>query len=170
EKTKHLSLTKEEREAQRGKETRKSIKGLVQKFTDRTIDLDEFKQKLKSLEQPPVLSIKTLVLSEILDRIDTDRDNSRLFVLLRDVCGKNTDHLEAVLEEFTQAISSAKEKRLQEIKHDISNKYGIGGSAVVPNLQADTLWLKESEKTRRVFREKLSKETASLRPKGADQR
>ena len=165
EKTKDLALTEEEKKAQRTIEIKKLLKGLVQKFTDQTIKLHALKEALESLEKTHNLSDKRLLVTEILNSIDLDHDNTQLFVLLHDICGENTDDFEALLREYEDEIISAKDKRDQEIKRNLSQTHAIEGSAVVPNLEADALWVKTSKDINETYRKKFSLEKAGIQQK-----
>jgi hypothetical protein len=165
EKTKDLSLTEDEKKAQRTIEIKKLLKGLVQKFKDRTIKLHALKEALESLEKTHNLSDKRLLVKEVLEAIDLAQDNTQLFVLLKDICGENTDDFEALLEKYEAKIISAKDRRKQEIKRDLFVTYAIEGSAVVPNLEADALWTETSKDIDGTYRKKLSREKARLQQK-----
>ncbi len=165
EKTKDLSLTEEEKKAQRTIEIKKILKGLVQKFADQTVKLHTLKKELESLEKTHNFADKRLLVTEILEGIDLDQDNTQLFVLLHDICGENTDDFEALLKKYEGEIISAKDKREQEIKHNLSQTYAISGSAVVPNLEADALWVKTSKDINETYRKKFSREKAGIQQK-----
>jgi len=162
EKTKHLSLTKKEREAQQKAETGKRLKGLAQKFFDQAINIGTFEKELKNLETSENLKDRSLLVAEIVTQLDLGNDNTPLLVLLADVCGHSTERLESIFGEFNEKTASAKSERLQHATDELSERYSIAGSAVVPNLETDTAWSEASEKIKNTYREKLAQEISRI--------
>ena len=162
EKTKHLSLSKAEKETQQKIETKKTLKGLVQKFNGQLLKPEMFIKELAALEKKYRMTDRKILVDEIFDQIDLEQENTQLLILLRDVCRKDTTGLESVLEDFANEITGAKDNRSEEIKRYLSDKHAISGSAVLPNLDADTGWLKTSEKIHKAYEKNLTKEKSHL--------
>jgi len=163
EKTKHLSLSKAEKEAQQKIETKKTLKGLVKKFQDQLLKPEMFIKELTALEKRYRMTDRNMLVDEILDQIDLEQENTQLLILLRDVCGKETSGLESVIENFTKEVTAAKDNRSEEIKRYLSDNHAISGSAVLPNLDADTGWLTTSEKIHRAYEKNLAKENSRIK-------
>ncbi len=51
EKTKHLTLSEEEKQIQRHDEFRKTLKGLIRKFADKALKMKELKKELEILQE-----------------------------------------------------------------------------------------------------------------------
>ena len=158
EKTKHLSLSKEERAAQEEAEIKKTLRGLIQKFKDQILKPEMFEKELSVLENRFQMRDRSMLVDEILEQIDLEQDNTQLLVLLKDACQKDTNSISAVLESYTNEINASKESRLDEFKHHLSKKYTISGSAVLPNLEADPEWLKQVAEIHRDYESKITKE------------
>ena len=56
EKTKNLSLSSEERQAQKSKEIESRLRGLLQKFKDQALSADKFKSEYQKLKKDYNLS------------------------------------------------------------------------------------------------------------------
>jgi hypothetical protein len=162
EKTKNLSLSSEERQQQKTLEIENRIKGLLQKFQDRSLSIDQLKVEYGRLVKDNHLTDNTLLLNQIVDRLDLNKDNHLLLALLTDMCDADTQEIESVLNEFQEAIRSAASHRMLELKENFAQKHAIAGSAVVPNLQADETWQAEVSDMRAIFEQKLDEQKGKL--------
>ena len=162
EKTKHLSLSKTEKEVQQKTVIKKTLKGLVQKFKDQLLKPEMFTKELMALEKKYDMTDRNVLVDVILDQMDLEQENTQLLILLKDLCGKDASRFESVLEDFANELTGAKDNRSEEIKRYLSHKHAISGSAVIPNLDADTGWLKTSEKIHKAYEKNLTKEKSHL--------
>ena len=162
EKTKHLSLSKEEKATRKTEEIQKTIKGMIQKFKDQLLREDRFGKELEALEKTHNLHNRIILKTEIFDQIDLNRDNTPLLVLLRDICGENVSRIESLLRDYARQITAASDKRIVQIKDALSEKYSLSGSAVVPNLENDSGWVEEAQKIKETYEKSLDQEKASM--------
>ena len=140
ERTRHLRLSPEEREAQKRREARGRIGGLLQQWMERRVEAPELAAGFQALLYELGLTDRTLLAVEALARIDpaaADAVNSRLIVLLREVCKVATEGVEAALAEHRAARDQAAARQGAELARALEAGRGICGSAVVPNLEAD---------------------------------
>ena len=93
EKTKHLSLSNEERDNQKTAEIEKKIKGLLQKFQDQTLPEKRLSSEYEKLKKEYHLSDDSIFMSEVFLRLDPDKDNQQLLALLKDMCKANTQEI-----------------------------------------------------------------------------
>ncbi|QTA85333.1 hypothetical protein [Desulfonema magnum] len=163
EKTKHLTLTEKEKTEQKYNEFRKSLKGLVQKFQDKLLNMERFNKELSILQKNYNISEKNSLLNEIFDRLDLDQDNTRLFELLNKICGLDVMKLESVFDNYQDTIRLKSQKKKDEIKENLAKKYFISGGAVVPNVDADGTWLAELQDIRNEFGLLLNQEKSGLK-------
>jgi hypothetical protein len=140
ERTKHMTLTKEEREKQKEEEFFKSFNGLVQKFLDNVIRLEEVKKELIQLQQEHGFTGRKLILRAVLERMNFESDNKPLLKLLRVLCEVNTAVMEQIFSDYFNAVHQLSRQRTEEIYKTLAEKYHISGSAVIPNLEADQQW------------------------------
>ncbi|MEJ2168192.1 MAG: hypothetical protein P8X90_21940, partial [Desulfobacterales bacterium] len=156
EKTKNLSLSDEEKQAQKHKEVESRIRGLLQKYQDGWLNKNELKKDYESLKKDFELSDDKAMLNEIFSRLDYSRDNQLLLELLEE-CGRvNPASLEAIINDCRRAHHEAAGERKAQLKENLSRKFAISGSAVVPNLQTDEQWRRTEEEMRLRFEDKLS--------------
>jgi len=162
EKTKHLSLSDEEKQDQKSIEIEKRINGLLQKYLDRFLSTDELQTEYARLSKELSLPDNNCLINQIINRIDLTGDNILLLALLNKFCDAEGAGIESLLSEFQDEYSSAASYRRVELREDLARDHSIAGSAVVPNLQADDTWLAEAGALRSRFEKKLEAEKEKL--------
>lgn len=160
EKTKHLTLSEEEKQIQRHDEFRKTLKGLIRKFADKALKMKELKKELEILQETYELKEKNILIREILKKIDLDRDNTVLLELLQELYSIKASNIRSLLKDYRDTRRSTAEKRIHGIKEDLSERHFISGSAIVPNLEADSEWQAAVRDIRHQFKPLLSREKA----------
>lgn len=100
ERTKHLSLSKAEKDEQHIIMFRKKINGALQKYLDKIIEKKEFKKQMDALKKEHDVEDNKIIIKEILDRIMLDKNNTDLFFLLQDELKANTNNIEKVIDNY----------------------------------------------------------------------
>ncbi|MBW1813713.1 MAG: hypothetical protein JRJ39_08575 [Deltaproteobacteria bacterium] len=140
EKTKHLSMTNEEKRAKEKEDVSSAIKGLVQKHQDQILSTEMFRKELGSLHQQYTFEDKDVLLYEILSRLDLESDNGYTLELIKEVFPIDSVKLGEKLNQYRDEIKKSAENRVEYFKNELKEKYSISGSAVVPNIAADSSW------------------------------
>ena len=162
EKTKHLTLSSEEKQAQVQKEVENRIKGMLQKYQDGLLTRDDLITEYDSLEKDLSRKNHKLLIDEIFSRVDPNQNNQSLLELLPACCHIDPARVEAVINDFRQNYNSAAQKRSKRLKENLAQKYFISGSAVVPNLEEDEQWRRTEAEMRQRFEDQLSREKDKL--------
>ena len=162
EKTKNLTLSDEEKRAQKQQETASRIKGLLQKYQDGLLAENQLQIEYENLKKEADLPDDTPMIEEILGRLDPNQENQRLLEILETCCPVNPAVITGIIDDFRRAYHDAADKRMTQLKKDLARKYAISGSAVVPNLDADDQWRRTEGALRLRFEEKLSREKDKL--------
>jgi hypothetical protein len=162
EKTRHLNLSSEEKQKQSDIEIGRKIKGLVQKYQDGTIARQKLHQECERLKKEYKQPDESLFITEILNHLDLDQDNRALIGLLKDLYQLDPAQLEALFDDYREALEAVAAYRKVKLREDLAQKYRISGSAVVPNLAADAEWNAESREIRAKFVLKLAQVKADL--------
>jgi predicted RNase H-like nuclease (RuvC/YqgF family) len=161
-KTKHLTLSEDEKQAQKKKEARQNLAGLLQKYQDKVLDIDQLKDNLNELKEFfDFIDIHALV-SEILNRIELDNDNTSFMVILDDICQADSDGLKAVLSEYQKTVRMRRDQRSDQLIEKLIRDYLISGSAVLPNLGVDDEWAADLQTIYTDYNRILSREKAAL--------
>ena len=161
EKTKGLTLSEEEKRQQRRQESNDLLRGLLQKYQDRKLNLEQVRKEFEKLKKSDE-GVDGAMRVETFDRIQPDGDNPPFISLLRDLFHMDVTRLESTLEGYKSTIRSAAENRAAEIRKDLSQIHVIHGSAVVPNLEADGDWADMKAAIRSEYANLLDREKAAL--------
>ena len=162
EKTKNLSLSAEEKQAQKTQEIESRIRGLLQKFKDRVLKIDNFKAEYQKLQKEFDLSENDHLIKEIFGQIEIGTDNQALFELLAEFKVSDVESLTSIFQEFQKALETTAGQRREILKDQLAKTHLISGSAVVPNLENDDEWRKEDGKIRAKYGALLDEEKAKL--------
>ena len=157
EKTRNLTLSSEEKQAQKQIDIGNRIKGLVQKFEDGSLTGNQLKTNYDSFKKDADLSDDILLAKEILARIDPGQDSQILIEALEECCRFDTAAIRGIINEYRAAYDRAAQKRSAQLKEDLAQNHFITGTAVLPNLDADEQWQQEVQDMRRLFVDRMSR-------------
>lgn len=137
ERTRHLSLSAEEKEAQRREDFGKRLQGLLQQYADGAMAMDELQDRMAALGEETGVTGNRPAVKAVLDRIDPDQDNDRWLALLKHLAP-------AVARPFATLLATYKEDRAallqtgqKQLRDRLLRDHGITGAAVVPNPRQD---------------------------------
>lgn len=155
EKTKDLTMSDEEKKAFKEQEMAGKVKGLIQKFLDGILDMDQLGVEVTGLAEKGGDMVKRVIREESVSRIELEGNNGPLLRVLEEITGSDADSLREVLKEFEQRLEREKVSREEGLKKTLE-KQGISGSAVVPNINADPEWSRYVSEMRNEFLERLT--------------
>ena len=155
EKTKGLNISDEEKKAFKEQEMAGKVKGLIQKFLDGTLDMDQLRVKVTGLVEKGGDMVKRLLREESVSRIQLEVNNEPLLRLLWEITGSEADSLREVLKEFEERLEKGKDAREKELKRELE-KQGVSGSAVLPNINADPEWSRYVSEITGAFQERIT--------------
>jgi len=161
EKTRHLTLSDEEKQEQKEKEFKKNLKGPAQKFQDQTINKRELKKEINNLIKTYDLKNEAIIIREFLNRLGFNQDNQYLLALLYELWSIDITKLEAISNDYNETIQTEAQKRMEEIKENLAQKRFISGSAVVPNISDDE-WTRKFQDIKDRFDKLLGVEKARI--------
>ena len=157
EKTKNLTLSSEEKGAQKQKEIEKRIKGMMQKYQDGILSQNQLLTDYDILKKDYNVSQNNSLIIEITKRIEPDQDNQLLLELMQACCAIDTAAIETIIENFRKTYLTASHNRMERLKEDLAQHDNITGSAVLPNLEADEQWQQETGEMRAGFEDQLNR-------------
>ena len=139
EKTKGLTITEEDIGAFKKNEMEKKICGIMQKFLDGFMSMERLKKEIRGVENQYNEEARQIFIKECAGRIDLEEDNTPVLNALENMTGEKAIAFRTLLREFHKELEQQKKLREKELK-DLLERQGISGSAVVPNLDADSEW------------------------------
>lgn len=154
EKTQNMVLTEDEKKEIRLKELNGKIKGWIQQYRDTAMSLDAIKSEIQKEEKDRQVELKKTLKKEIIQHIELDEDNTKLFQLLEEILGINKDSITNMINRFQEMLDTEKINKINAMKNRLNEK-GISGSAVVPNLDSDEKWNGYYLNLKEDFKEKI---------------
>lgn len=155
EKTKGLTMSEDEKQAFKEEEMAGKIKGLIQKFLDGIIDMDQFRGEVSGLVETAGDMVKRLIREECLSRIELKGNSEPLLRVLEEVTESDTDSLRETLKAFEKRLDRERGSQEEKFKKRLE-KQGISGSAVLPNIHADSEWSRHASEIKKEFQETLT--------------
>jgi hypothetical protein len=162
EKTRHLTLSSEEKQEHTQKEIEKRIKGMLQKYQDGILPDKQLQIDYEKLQKDSNLSDNNILISEIINRLNPDQDNQSLLEILEECCSIDSATIKEVINDYRDAYHKAAGIRMDRLKENLAQKNIISGSAVVPNLEADEQWRREAQEIRSGYEDQLDRVKDSL--------
>ena len=137
ERTRHLSLSDEEKQRQQAEAFEKRLQGLLQQYADGALSIEQLRERFVTLETELKTTDRQILRAAVVKRIDPDRDNARWLDLL-------AQETPALCEPLQVGLGTYREKRAdllavgaQDQREDLARRHGIMGTAVVPNPRQD---------------------------------
>jgi hypothetical protein len=155
ERTRHMTLSPEERQAQKDNEIKQKLKGWVQKYQDEAISVQEFKREMSRLREDCPQTKDSWVNEEIIGRLDLDADNRMLLDLLQNACGMDTSQMDALIREYQESIREFIDMRNDSFRQALNRHRRISGTAIMANLENDKVWISQSQEIKAKYTEIL---------------
>ncbi len=154
EKTKGLTMTEEEKEAFRKKETEGKVRGLLQRFLDGFIDAERLKDEIGSLGEERYAVAREALIRECMGRMEPGADNTILLDALENAAGLDIAPIKKIILDYNQDLEQQKMDRKQVLQKNLE-RLGISGTAVIPNIHADQEWIRYLPEMNKGFQGKL---------------
>ena len=162
EKTRHLSQTDEEKKIQKQKDIANRLNGLLQKYQDSVLSLGQLQREYENFRTELNLTDHSALADNVIRRLNPDLDNAVLFDVLEHCCQLDYSGLADAVDNYQTDCRKAAQRRMAPIKERLKGEYHISGSAVVPNLDSDDEWQRETMRLRSEYEEKISRERAVI--------
>ena len=140
EKAKELTVTDQDKRDFAEKEVQGRVKGFFQKTLDGILKTRQLKTEMASFdeEQRPVAEKE--LLAACLAAMRVEGDNQPIFEMLDQVLGCRIEPVLDLMGKFQEQQNEARAKRTSARIQALKGQ-GVSGSAVRPNLAADSTWL-----------------------------
>ncbi len=162
ERTKHLSMTEDEKELQKKNDVTLTVKGFVQKFQDNKLSKEQLGEQLGILEKAENFELKKIVTDDITERFALEHDNGRLLDLLHYLYTTDISGFESIFKEYRTTLTTSYQDSMLRGKKELFEKYAVSGNAVLPNPGSNDGWKREVQDIHQRFNEKLNQEKANL--------
>lgn len=157
ERTRHLSMSEEEKAGQRQRDFAKRLQGLLQKHSDGAASVDDFRESLAALQNELKIKGPGAVLRALEPWIDPDGDCERWFDLLGLLQPFALEPLRALVKTYVAKREALLENTGRRQLDDLARTNGISGSAVVPNPGADDAYREKLADLKREVQNSIAK-------------
>jgi hypothetical protein len=137
ERTRHLSLSAEEKARQRREDFEKRLQGLLQQYADGAVTADQVADRIAGLQTERNITDRQLPVRAVFKRIDPDQDNRCWLALLARLAPSVQEPLQEVLAVYNRQRTDLLQKSEARMREDLARDHAILGSAVVPNPERD---------------------------------
>lgn len=156
EKTKHMTLSEDERIEQKRHESLKKIQGWLQQYSDQLKTVEDFKLEWDRMKTGDSALSDRLICREILKKITLGKDNDKWLALLENICDIYAGKIVAILSGYDASANAMADEMKRNLAEALAKK-GISGTAVVPNLDAHTGWISSIRELEEGYEVRLEK-------------
>ncbi len=153
EKTRNLTLSREEKLDLARQELDKRVNSLLTRYLDNFLPLSTLREEVEKINTQEHGLACQLLKKHLLARLDLEGDNTLILSALREIVGLDIDPLTLLQREYEwekeESRKSFSEKALSALE-----ERGVSGSAVVPNLNQDPEWNQFLEGLRKRYQER----------------
>ena len=143
ERTRHLSMSSEEKKRQRKDDFQRRLNGLLTNFADGAFSVDGLQDRISQLQEELKVDDRRMVLSAIHERIDPEGDNRCWLQCLAVIAPTVADSLEKRLSRHAARQTGLMDAAKKSVRDRLARDHGVHGSAVVPNPNKDPDYQKE---------------------------
>lgn len=154
ERTQNLSMSPEEKEENRRQEWLKKSRGWIQRFLDGRMAPEKVQEEL--LIPAPPSGWEKLLKEELVKGLDLDGANEKRLLLLEVLLKHPSAPYQKILAAYADLATREKERQAERLRQHWSGQ-GISGSALVPNLEANSDWQDAYRRLRQNCLTELSK-------------
>lgn len=133
ERTRHLSLSAEEKASQQQAEYQKRLQGLLQHYADEAFTIAVFRERFGALQEETQMTGRQVLAVALVERIDPDQDNVRWLDLLAQEAPVLCDPLQAILYGYRSQQADLLTASGQDQLDRLARQHDISGTAVMPN-------------------------------------
>jgi myo-inositol-1-phosphate synthase len=166
ERTKKISISKEEREEIKGKEILQKVNGLFHRYMEEHIPLNEILREIERMDEKTRTMVKEILLSQWIDALSLNEEDERLLRGIEALKGKEIDEVKEKFHHLLSQCRNEKEKIKEEEKaksEEVLRREGIYGSAVEPNVEGSQHLEKELGNLDHLYEVKLKELKEHLR-------
>jgi hypothetical protein len=149
ERTRHLSLSAEEKAEQQREDFEKRLQGLLQRYADGALDTDTLKDRIEALQSETGISDRKLVRGAVLNRIDPDGDNRCWLEFLVRLVPAAGQPLKKMLTVYGESKLTLVRESAARLGDRLDRQRGIRGSAVAPNPEKDPAYREQLDSLRK---------------------
>ena len=150
-------MSKKEKAQFNRKALQGKVKGLVQKFLDDLISLPSIRLEMESEKKKHPAQAEELLKGELMERLEPGSNNEKVFQLLEEILGIDTNPFKRVIAEFQEEVTKERALKVEGLRKKLAERE-ISGPAVVPNPDLDETWSQFYEESKRLYLSRIKME------------
>jgi hypothetical protein len=166
ERTKKITISEEDREEIKQKETLEKVNVLFHRYGEGHLPLNEILREIERMDQKMRTMVKEVLLSRWIEALSLSDKEESLFKGIESLKQRSIDDIKRkfhhLLTEYQQEKKKIKQAERDQLE-EVLRREGIFGSAVEPNIERSEIWKKESEKLDHSYTMKLEEIKEHLR-------
>lgn len=137
ERTRHLSLSAEEKTRQQRSDFEKRVQGALQQYAEGLFSADSLRDRLSELRDEHNVKDRQIIVEALFKRIDPTADNEPWLELVRGVAPESFEPLRKLLSAYRKQHDDLTAAGTKRMSARLAQDHRIEGSAVVPNPSKD---------------------------------
>jgi hypothetical protein len=133
ERTRHLTLSPEEKQRQQVEGFDRRIQGLLQRYADGALTAEALQTAIAAMQDELGVSDRQRVVEAVVERIDPDTDNTGWMELLAAWVPAARDPVEAALGDHARHRAAVRQAADERWADRLQRDHGVAGTAVIPN-------------------------------------
>lgn len=158
EKTKDIKISDEEIKKLKEKEARNKIEGLLNKYLEKQLELEEIIVRVEKEKESEFM--KKELKKCLIHRLELNKINEMemIYKLLTKLCSeeKIIKQIEKIFLNYTEELSKSYDE-VEEVEKKRLTQYGIDGDAVVPNMALSTEFVRKRKEIFAKYTTQLNK-------------
>lgn len=152
ERTRHMTLSAEEKARQKKADFDKRLQGLLLQYAEGAFSADALRDRIARLQEAFKVDDRRIVVDTIFRQIDPDGENDRWLALVADIAPAAHDALQQALTAYRDGRTGLQQERARRVLARLDRDHHIRGPAVVPNPDKDKRYRKELDALRQETR------------------
>ena len=153
ERTKNLELSPEDRDARERKEWEDKARGWARMLIDQKITIDGLMKDF-TVESSRYSALAEILHAELIRFIDPDGDNSIVLRALTEVLGFEMKPFADFINDYHARYELYRQEHQVRLLSEFKAK-GISGTALMPNMENDEVWLNVAKGLKDGFKQKI---------------
>jgi hypothetical protein len=166
ERTRRISISQEEKEEIKRKETLQKATGIFHRYMEDTLSLNELLREIERIEEKARPMVRDALLSLWIDAVSLEAENEKLLRGIESLKGRSVDEIRRKLEvlrsEYERRGLEAEQKMEIQLAEAL-RKEGIHGTAVVPRVKESREWKEKISSLAQGFQGKIEECKEALR-------
>jgi hypothetical protein len=155
ERTRHLSLSAEEKTRQQRSDFEKRVQGALEQYAEELLSVDSLRDRIAQLQMEHNVNDPQIIVGAIFKRIEPSGDNERWLEIVKSFAPESFEPLQKLLSAYQEQREDLLAAGAKRMSARLAQDHRIEGSAVVPNPSKDAQYQERITALRREVQTKI---------------